>query len=310
MFRVDRIEVRGSIHMVEVQLGMGEFRTELGMLIHVKQDMSSATTATDLALNVDNVFQAGDCDAFASDVDEASMVQTMFMANLSSVDPVNDEAGPSYDLDILSEDTLEIAEITRRKMNDKMKDPECLIHKVKIAPHDYSKENFLATFTPHKLLTPEQIFWSQDLINMKSKALREQTTVSRPIKALTVCPPNTPATLVPRVLPTKSQVKIHIFTLIQLFSKFDKTYKKRITPTGLTEGERGFEQTKACYLMEVIPFFQTLKENFKGIQKALTKEIKEIKDVFEELEAEVAKMLLIGNMMRLNRKTFVLKMII
>ncbi|GJS74532.1 retrovirus-related pol polyprotein from transposon TNT 1-94 [Tanacetum coccineum] len=57
----------------------------------------------DLALNVDNVFQAEDCDAFDSDVDEAPMTQTMFMANLSSADPVYDEAGPSYDSDILSE---------------------------------------------------------------------------------------------------------------------------------------------------------------------------------------------------------------
>nr|GEX07101.1 hypothetical protein [Tanacetum cinerariifolium] len=385
----------------------------------------------DLALNMDNVFQADDCDAFDSDVDEAPMAQTMFMANLSFADPVYDEAGPSYDSDILSkvhghdhyqdavcehhyehamhdnvqlnyvvdshanytsdsnmisydqlvisdrnfkeetlkkelhyvklqlastinhnklmveevtslkrdfkqkenkyleefldmkslkekvedrlfkqdqslqtvhmlcrpkpyynelnkvaigyknplcltrekqvhptlyngheiikdnhvpvivhntEDTLEIDEITRRKMNDKMKDPECVNHKVKIAPHDYSKENFLGTFTPQKQLTPEQIFWSKDLIKMKSEALKEQTTASRPIKALTVYPPNTPTTLVPRVLPMKSQVKIHIFTLIQLLLEFDKTCKKRITPTGLIEGERGFEQTKECYL--------------------------------------------------------------
>nr|GEX34512.1 integrase, catalytic region, zinc finger, CCHC-type, peptidase aspartic, catalytic [Tanacetum cinerariifolium] len=57
----------------------------------------------DLALNVDNVFYANDCDAFDSDVDEAPMAQTMFMANLSSADPVYDVAGPSYDPDILSE---------------------------------------------------------------------------------------------------------------------------------------------------------------------------------------------------------------
>nr|GEY83972.1 hypothetical protein [Tanacetum cinerariifolium] len=55
----------------------------------------------DLALNVDNVFQDDDCDAFDSDVDEAPMAQTMFMANLSSADPITDEARPSYDLDIL-----------------------------------------------------------------------------------------------------------------------------------------------------------------------------------------------------------------
>ncbi|GJX16349.1 retrovirus-related pol polyprotein from transposon TNT 1-94 [Tanacetum coccineum] len=57
----------------------------------------------DLALNVDNVFQADDCDAYDSDVDEAPTAQTMFMANLSSADPVCDEAGPSCDSDILSE---------------------------------------------------------------------------------------------------------------------------------------------------------------------------------------------------------------
>ncbi|GJU49896.1 hypothetical protein Tco_1219451 [Tanacetum coccineum] len=251
----------------------------------------------DLALIVDNVFQANDCDAFDSDVDEAPTTQTTFMANLSFANPIYNEAGSSYDSNILSEgisnmipydqygkgqavivvqkkvgywatrflygltllpkqvqpalyngheiiktnhvpaivhnseDTLEIAEITRKKMNEKMKDPECVKKKVKIAPHDYSKENYLATFTPQTQLTPEQIFWSKDLIKMKAEALKEQTPASRPIKALTVYPPNTPATLVPRVLPTK--------------------------------------------------------KHFEGIQKALTKEVKEMKEIFEELEAEV-----------------------
>ncbi|GJY83125.1 integrase, catalytic region, zinc finger, CCHC-type containing protein [Tanacetum coccineum] len=67
----------------------------------------------------------------------------------------------------------------------------------------------------------------------------------------------------------------------------DKTCKKRITPTSITEGERGFEQTKTCYLTEVIPFFKTIKEHFKGIQTALIKEIKEMQEVFDQMEAEV-----------------------
>nr|GEW41445.1 hypothetical protein [Tanacetum cinerariifolium] len=220
----------------------------------------------DLALNVDNVFQADDCDAFHYDVDEAPAAQTMFMANLSSVDPVYDEVGPFYDSDILSKvydhdhyqdsicehhevhemhddvqpnyvvdshadytsnsnmipydqyvkDNAEPVQVQPalyngheliktnhvlaivKKMNDKMKDPECVKKKVKIAPHDYSKENYLANFTPHKQLNPEQIFWSNDLLKMKEEALKEQTTTSIPIKALTVYPLNTPATLVPR----------------------------------------------------------------------------------------------------------------
>ncbi|GKC08035.1 hypothetical protein Tco_0999645 [Tanacetum coccineum] len=133
------------------------------------EDVVSSNLFMDLAINVGQcVSICTDCDAFDSDVDEAPTAQTMFMANLSSTDPVYDKAGPSYDSDILSE----------------------------IAPPDYSKENYLATFTPQKQLTPEQIFWSQDLIKMKAEALKEQTTASRPIKALTVYPPNTPATLI------------------------------------------------------------------------------------------------------------------
>nr|GEW51659.1 integrase, catalytic region, zinc finger, CCHC-type, peptidase aspartic, catalytic [Tanacetum cinerariifolium] len=342
----------------------------------------------DLALNVDNVFQAEDCDAFDYDVDEAPTTQTMFMANLSSAYPVYDEAEhemhnsiqPNHFVDShanytsdsnmilydqyvkdnavpgvqsnvpyvpndaymiiyndmyephaqsvsktsqntivdslltaklatykeqvelyerrakfeLTEREQKIDEQLRIVITDRNFKEETLkkeLHSIKLqlaSTINHNKSmNFLATFTPQKQLTPEQIFWSQDHIKIKAKALKEQTTASRPIKALTVYPSNIPASLVLRVLPTKIQVKINIFTLIQLFLEFDKTCKKRITPTGLTERERCFEQTKECYLNEVIPFFKTLNKHFEGIQKALTKEIKEIKDVFDELEAEV-----------------------
>ncbi|GJR93624.1 hypothetical protein Tco_0265798 [Tanacetum coccineum] len=46
---------------------------------------------------------ADDCDAFDSNVDEAPTAQTMFMENLSSADPVYNQAGPPYDSDILFE---------------------------------------------------------------------------------------------------------------------------------------------------------------------------------------------------------------
>ncbi|GJV76856.1 hypothetical protein Tco_1508440 [Tanacetum coccineum] len=182
-----------------------------------------------------------------------------------------------------SEDTREISEITRKRMLEKMKSPLCVENKVRIAPPDYSKENLLATFAPQRNLTPEQIFWSIDN-NDRKKA---ETSVPKPLSALTVYPPNTPVKLVPRVLPTKSQVKINLYVLTQLFTEFDKTCKKRITPTGVTEGERGFEQTKRCYLTEVIPFFKTLKEHFAGVQTALFKEVKVMEEIFDQMNDEV-----------------------
>ncbi|GKD54427.1 hypothetical protein Tco_1287814 [Tanacetum coccineum] len=53
-----------------------------------------------------------------------------------------------------SEDTLKLAKITRKRMIEKVKSPLCVEKKVKIAPPDYSKENYLATFTPQRHLTP------------------------------------------------------------------------------------------------------------------------------------------------------------
>ncbi|GJV49814.1 hypothetical protein Tco_1440026 [Tanacetum coccineum] len=127
-----------------------------------------------------------------------------------------------------SEDTRDIAEITRKRMMEKMKSPLCVENK---------------------------IFWSKDE-NDRKKA---ETSVPKPLLALTVYPPNTPVKLVPRVLPTKS----------------------------VTEGERGFEQTKRCYLTEVIPFFKTLKEHFAGVQTALFKEVKVMEEIFDQMSDEV-----------------------
>nr|GEV91326.1 hypothetical protein [Tanacetum cinerariifolium] len=330
----------------------------------------------DLTLNVDNVFQDDDCDAFNSDVDEAPTTQTVFMANLSSADPVTDEARPSYDSDILSEvqdhdhywdavcahheehamhdnvqlnhvvdshadytsdsnmipydqyvkdnavpvvyiveksltaklaTYMEQVELYERRAKFELTKREQKINKqlrLVISDRNFKEETLkkelqsiklqLASTTNHNKLMVEEVTsmrkdfkqkenkYLEDFLDMKSlkekvedrlfkqdqslqtvhmlyrpkpyynelnkvaigyknplclTRTKEQNTVSRPIKALTVYPPNTPATLVPRVLPTKSQVKIHIFTLIQLFLEFDKTCKKRITPTGLTEGK-------------------------------------------------------------------------
>ncbi|GJU76565.1 hypothetical protein Tco_1273635 [Tanacetum coccineum] len=70
--------------------------------------------------------------------------------------------------------------------------------------------------------------------------------------------------------------------------------------------KKGFEQTKACYLIEVIPFFKTLKEHFEGVQKALTKEVKEIKEIFEELEVEVDQHVVIRKYDEIERKNLLI----
>ncbi|GJT86743.1 reverse transcriptase domain-containing protein [Tanacetum coccineum] len=77
---------------------------------------------------------ADDCDAFDSDVDEAPTAQTMFMANLSSADPVYDEADPSYDSDALSE----------IHDNDHYQDAVCEHHEI-YEMHDDVQPNYVVT---------------------------------------------------------------------------------------------------------------------------------------------------------------------
>jgi hypothetical protein len=125
----------------------------------------------------------------------------------------------------------------------------------------------LTVFAPQTKLTPEQIFWPLDIEKMKAEELKAKTP--QKFTTPTVYPPNTSMHLVQLALPTQCKTLISIYVICQLFAEFDKTCKRRITPTGITEGERGFELTKECYLTEVIPFFKLVKENFEGMQKSI-----------------------------------------
>ncbi|GJV23542.1 hypothetical protein Tco_1376237 [Tanacetum coccineum] len=97
-----------------------------------------------------------------------------------------------------SEEDLELAELARQKMHEKMNDPVCVEKRIKCIPPNYSKENFLVTFTPQTQLTPEQTFWSIDLEKCKAEELKENTPPLPVLPPATVYPPNTPVHLVPR----------------------------------------------------------------------------------------------------------------
>ncbi|GJZ99380.1 hypothetical protein Tco_0671931 [Tanacetum coccineum] len=201
----------------------------------------------------------------------------------------NEIINPDHDLTnvLSSEEDLELAELARQKMHEKINDLVCVEKRIKCIPPTYSKENFLATFTPQTQLTPKQEFWSIDLEKRKAEELKANTTPLPVLPPAIVYPPNTHVHLVPRTIPTTSQENIGLYVITQLFWDFEKTCKKRITPMGITERERGFEQTKRCYLTKVIPFFNLLKKHFDSVQKSLVTEVRAMKVVFENMEAKV-----------------------
>ncbi|GJZ64838.1 retrovirus-related pol polyprotein from transposon TNT 1-94 [Tanacetum coccineum] len=70
-------------------------------------------------------------------------------------------------------------------------------------------------------------------------------------------------------------------------SRFDNVVKIRTTPDARTEGEWGFEHTKAVFNKEIIPFLKSLKDIFNVFDKDLLNEIIEVQTVFDQMDATV-----------------------
>ncbi|GJU96943.1 retrovirus-related pol polyprotein from transposon TNT 1-94 [Tanacetum coccineum] len=96
----------------------------------------------DLALNVDNVFQADDCDAYDSDVDEAPTAQTLFMANLSSADPIYDEADVMIDNDLHESDVLSVSHTPRNTVANNLLNVELATYKEQVELYERRAEVF------------------------------------------------------------------------------------------------------------------------------------------------------------------------
>jgi hypothetical protein len=159
------------------------------------------------------------------------------------------------------EEIDEVEDRTREKLAEQLKDPVCIANNI-VFHYDYTEDNHSTIFVPQKKFLPEKVFWNIDIEKMKAERLVGNTRTIFRIADPTIYPLTTPMHLVPFTLPTQCNTLIGLYVLGQLFNDFEKTCKKRITPTGITEGERGFEQTKRCYLTEVMPFFNLLKEHF------------------------------------------------
>nr|GEU36792.1 hypothetical protein [Tanacetum cinerariifolium] len=113
-----------------------------------------------MAQNEDNIFQADQCDAFDSDVDEALTAQIIFMPNLFSADPVYDEAGPSYDSDTLSEMRMIIKDHNVKEES---------LHKELL----FIKMQLNSTLNHNKLIREEVSTLTQDFKQKENKLLEE-----------------------------------------------------------------------------------------------------------------------------------------
>ncbi|GJZ67052.1 retrovirus-related pol polyprotein from transposon TNT 1-94 [Tanacetum coccineum] len=91
----------------------------------------------------------------------------------------------------------------------------------------------------------------------------------------------------PKELPKVSLVNESLKKLKFYLARFDNVVKIRTTPDARTEGEWGFEHTKAVFNNEIIPFFKSLKDIFNVFDRDLINEIMKIQIVFDKMDVVV-----------------------
>nr|GEU49636.1 hypothetical protein [Tanacetum cinerariifolium] len=221
----------------------------------------------DLALNVDNVFQADECDMFDSDDDEAPTAQTMFMENLSSAYPVYDKVGPSYDSNILSE-VLD---------HDNYQDVFCEHHEVH-EMHDDVQSNCVVDSDVEYTGDSNMILYDQYVKDNAEPVVQNNVSFI----------PNDAYMMIINEIHEQPvqcvSMKVHIKVVDASLTAELATYKEQVK---LYKIRGKFELTKREQKIEEQLRIVITDQHFEGIQKALTKEIKEMKEIFTELEAEV-----------------------
>ncbi|GJW57954.1 integrase, catalytic region, zinc finger, CCHC-type containing protein [Tanacetum coccineum] len=127
--------------------------------------------------------------------------------------------------------------VLQSKMLLKQSDPTVLDKKVNIKPNNYAELNRLSEDFG-KRFVPQQELSDEQAFRLQTSHPNTDQSASSPVK-----------TKAPRELP-------------------------KITPDALTEGEWGFEHTKAVFIKEIIPFVKTLKDIFNVFDKDILNEEK------------------------------------
>ncbi|GKE09560.1 hypothetical protein Tco_1413111 [Tanacetum coccineum] len=165
-------EVKGIMLGEQLQLEMGEFRTEWAMqiLTNMFDDDVDEAPVQDLALNEDNVFQAYQCDAFDCSVDEAPTAQTI-VGEYHEVHEMQNDVQPNYVVDLHAEYTSDSNIISYEQY---VKDNAVQVVQKLLKKELHSvKMQINSTINHNKLITEEVITLKQDFKQKENKYLEE-----------------------------------------------------------------------------------------------------------------------------------------
>ncbi|GJV95642.1 hypothetical protein Tco_1547219 [Tanacetum coccineum] len=120
----------------------------------------------------------------------------------------------------------------------------------------------------------------ETLILAKEKQLYWSSIPSPPV---TILKPK----VFPKKLPSTSEVLRNLNKARDLLTKFNECIERRTTLSPHKIGSWEQSNIKGAFKADVIPSSENLKETFKFFEKGFITEVKEMKDIFEQMEDEV-----------------------
>ncbi|GJV28866.1 hypothetical protein Tco_1385314 [Tanacetum coccineum] len=108
----------------------------------------------------------------------------------------------------------------------------------------------------------------------------------------------------PKKLPSTYQVFRNLNIAQDLLTKFDECIKRRTTLSPHHIGIWEQSDIKGAFKKDIIPFSENLKETFKLFEKGFITEVKEMKDIFEQMEDEVDQFSVAKKSFEIEKKTF------
>nr|GEX83170.1 putative ribonuclease H-like domain-containing protein [Tanacetum cinerariifolium] len=251
--------------------------------------------ATQTIITHNATYQADDLYAYESNCDELNtakwlswlicliMVQMFLLRYKEQVKVLKE----GQNVEVQSQDNFSDlhernAEIDRLKqtLSELLQEKESLMKTVTVLKNDFKKEE--SRNIDREISLENKI---KHLDNIVHK--RDQSAQTNSMNSSNPSPSCTPTKVeVSKELPKVSMVYTSLKKLKHHLANFDVVVKERTTTTTITKGSWVFEDTKACFRDEVIPFVNALKNIFNTFDQYLIDELTEDQNVFHQMGQE------------------------
>nr|GEV81386.1 putative reverse transcriptase domain-containing protein [Tanacetum cinerariifolium] len=221
---------------------------------------------TQMVITHNAAYQADDLDVYDSDYDDFSTAKAFLMANLSSygsdllfeqlVKVDFDYVHALYGLHLHGVHVVQDMYEADQSWWPMLSDGSVIAKEPNVILFADSKETLMLDEENRSKMLLKQKLSDEQAFRLQTSHPNTDQYTSSPVKIKA-----------PRELPKVNLVNTSLKRLTYHLGQFDNVVKKRITLDALTEGEWGFEHTKAVFLKEIIPFVNFLKDKFNVFDK-------------------------------------------